>query len=79
MEPISSMGARPWHSQYDEGVPATLVYPNLTVDEVLRESVSQYKEQPALIFFGRNITYGELDRLVDRLAGGLQKLSLIHI
>ncbi len=76
MEPISSMGDRPWHSQYDEGVPATLVYPNLTVDELLRETVSQYKEQPALIFFGRKITFGELDRLVDRFAGGLQKLGL---
>jgi long-chain acyl-CoA synthetase len=76
MDNAATMAARPWHQQYDEGVPASLDYPDLTLDEVLRRTGTKYRDRSASVFFGRSITYGQLDQLVDRLAAGLQQLGM---
>ena len=44
--------------------------------EYLREWAGRTPDKPALNFYGRAITYGELNILIDRLANGLVGLGL---
>ena len=67
---------RPWLAHYDTGVPATLDYPALRLDELLRRTALRYPDQTALIFFGRKTNYWALDEAVNRVASGLQRLGL---
>ena len=70
------MEARPWHRHYDPGVPATLDYPDLVLPDLLARSAAQYPDKAALLYFGRSLTFGELDRVSDRLAAGLQEMGV---
>ncbi len=67
---------RPWVRFYDDGVPAQLTYPDLLLHQILEESARRYPRLTALLFFGRRLTYGELDALVTRFAAGLQRLGV---
>jgi long-chain acyl-CoA synthetase len=71
-----TVAARPWLARYDTGVPATLEYPAVRLDELLRRTAQRYPDRSALIFVGRKTTYRALDEAVDRVAGGLQRLGL---
>lgn len=71
-----AVASRPWLGQYDPGVPATLDYPTLRLDELLRRTAERYPDRPALLFFGRKTTYRALDEAVDRTANGLRQLGL---
>jgi acyl-CoA synthetase (AMP-forming)/AMP-acid ligase II len=46
------------------------------VTEYLRETVRRQPDAVAINFYGRLITYGELDRLIDNFAAGLMDLGL---
>lgn len=67
---------RPWLRHYDPGVPTHLEVPDIRVDEIVRRAASTYGSRAALVFFGRRISFAELDRLVDRFAAGLQRLGV---
>ncbi|MDR5676947.1 MAG: long-chain fatty acid--CoA ligase [Armatimonadota bacterium] len=67
---------RPWLRHYDPGVPRHLEVPDIRVDEIVRRAASTYGTRAALVFFGRRISFAELDRLVDRFAAGLQRLGV---
>jgi long-chain acyl-CoA synthetase len=71
-----AVGPRPWLGQYDPGVPATLEYPSVRLDELLHRAAQRYPDRSALIFFGRTTSYRELDDVVDRVARGLRRLGL---
>jgi long-chain acyl-CoA synthetase len=71
-----ALTSRPWLRHYDPGVPATIDYPAIRLDGLLRRTAARYPDRDALVFFGRRTTYGALDREVDRLAGGLRALGL---
>jgi long-chain acyl-CoA synthetase len=74
----SQMGTaeRPWLAHYQEGVPAELEIPAITVDQLLRDAARRFPTRDALIFFGARTTFAELDRAVDRFAGILHGLGL---
>ena len=66
------MQDRPWFKFYDPGVPHTLEpYPDLTLLDVVDETVRRRPEQRLLIFKGASLTYGEVARLSDALAAAL--------
>ncbi|MDR7589877.1 MAG: long-chain fatty acid--CoA ligase [Armatimonadota bacterium] len=67
---------RPWLRHYDPGVPRHLEVPDIRVDDIVRRAASTYGTRAALVFFGRRISFAELDRLVDRFAAGLQRLGV---
>jgi long-chain acyl-CoA synthetase len=71
-----AVAPRPWLAHYDPGVPATLDYPPIRLDELLRRSAQRYPDRAALIFFGRQTSYRALDEAVDRVASGLRRLGL---
>ena len=70
------MDQRPWHQHYDTGVPTSLDYPEVRLDELLTSTAGKYPDSSAIVFMGHSIPYAELDRLVDRMAAGLQELGL---
>ena len=67
---------RPWVRFYDDGVPAHLTYPDILLHHILEQSARKYPRLTALLFFGRQITYAELDVLASRFAAGLQRLGV---
>ncbi len=69
---------RPWLQHYDVGVPAHLDYPQRTIEQILAESAGRAPGAVLTVFKGARLTYGQIDRLVDRMAAGLQALGLQH-
>src|SRR5918992_1982860 len=71
------MEAAPWLGHYDQGVPGTLApYPERTLLDDLAEAVAERPAAPALLFKGRTISHGELDRRSDAFAAALAGLGV---
>ena len=67
---------KPWLKHYEEGVPATIDYPDTVMPKVLADTARKYPDQVATIFKGGRLTYRELNELVDKFTAGLQKLGV---
>jgi long-chain acyl-CoA synthetase len=71
------MAAAPWLDHYDAGVPETLApYPHRTLLDDVAEAVAQRPDAPALLFKGRTISHGELDRASDAFGAALVGLGV---
>ena len=46
------------------------------MSDALKQTVQKYSDNTAIVYFGRRITYRELDELVDRFASALQDLGV---
>jgi long-chain acyl-CoA synthetase len=76
---------RPWIKHYDEGVPTTLDYPAIPLDQLLTDAATKYPDHTAAIFgaavgsrvLDAKLSYRQLNRLVDRFAAGLQRLGVV--
>ncbi len=67
---------KPWLNYYEEGVPATIDYPDTMMPQVLADMASKHPDHTATLFKGAKLTYRELNELVDKFAAGLQKLGV---
>jgi long-chain acyl-CoA synthetase len=75
---------KPWHKYYDEWVPASMDYPRILLDAMLKEAATKHPETTATIFGARvgkrlldaPLVYRQLDGLVDRFAAGLQRMGV---
>ena len=76
MKTIESYADRPWTRFYEPGVPPTLTYPDSTLGNVLAQTAQKFPNHAALLFYGKKISYGELDRLVNRFAQALDGLGI---
>lgn len=68
---------RIWLKQYPAGVPADIdpdQYRSLV--HLLESTMARHAEQDALVYMGKVLRYGDLDRLSVAFAGWLQSLSL---
>ncbi len=70
------MSDQNWIEQYDAGVPQTLSYPAVSLPELLTQSAARFPTRPAIRFYGRVISYGELDALVNQFAQALINLQV---
>ncbi|SDE35595.1 long-chain acyl-CoA synthetase [Variovorax sp. CF079] len=71
------MTDRPWLTSYPQGVPADIDgsrYPSLVA--LMEESFSKYAERTAYSFMGKDLSYGEVDKLSRGFAAYLQGLGL---
>jgi long-chain acyl-CoA synthetase len=59
-----------WRKNWPEGVPREPRYPfgEIPLSQYLRRWARATPDKPAIIFYGRAYTYGELDRLSDQFA-----------
>ncbi|MGH6978434.1 MAG: AMP-binding protein, partial [Brevundimonas sp.] len=63
---------RPWLQSYPNGVPAEIdVNEFRSVSAVFDTSVAKYRDRPAYSSFGKVLTYGETDALVEKFAAYL--------
>ncbi len=60
-----------WLNNYEPGVPPGIDYPDLTIHQLFQKSVQTYKQQPAVHFMGRELSYGELFSQVESFACAL--------
>jgi len=67
---------RPWLASWPTGVPTSIEYPEISVDELLRRAAKDYADRPAISFYGKSISYGELDAAADRFAAGLRRIGV---
>ncbi len=67
---------QPWHRWYDPGVPFTLAYPEWTLPDLLRRSVTRFPQHRALLFYGARLSFRELDALTSRFAVALRSLGV---
>ncbi|RKY21485.1 MAG: long-chain fatty acid--CoA ligase [Planctomycetota bacterium] len=70
------MQPRPWHRQYDAGVPATLEYDGLPLPDVLAATIARHGDRVALCFMGRRQTWRQLGERVDRLATAMTRMGV---
>ena len=70
------MPGRPWTRFYDEGVPASLVYPDATLDELLDDAAESAPSAVATIFFGAKRTYRSISEEAWRFANGLRAMGV---
>ena len=67
----------PWVAHYDAGVPRSLApYPHRTLVDYVVQAARERPRQPALLFKGATVTYGELDRLSDACAAAFREMGL---
>lgn len=76
-----------WLQQYEPGVPATVSVPDVTIQQVLRNSAARYPQHTAVRMVLRylplglkvqaRLSYAELDRLSDRFAAALVELGVV--
>ena len=63
---------RPWLSSYPQGVPAN-IDPDAyaSINDVARQAIDKHRDRKAYHSMGKELTYGELDKLVDDFASYL--------
>jgi len=71
-----TIGQRPWERFYPAEVPLNLEYPKKDAFYILEKGVELASDRPALLFFGKKITYQKLYRYVLNLASSLQKMGI---
>ena len=67
---------RPWFRHWPTGVPRSIEYPDIPVQGLLRETARVHGDRPAIRFYGKAMTYHELDALADRFAAGLRRIGV---
>ena len=66
----------PWQDNYDRGVPSRIQYAHWTVPDLLDRAVERFSHSPALLYYGKCITFGDLDQLTHRFALALRALGV---
>jgi long-chain acyl-CoA synthetase len=74
--PEESYRRRPWLSSYPPSVPPGVDVPAVPLPGLLDDAAGRRPDSVALAFLGAEITYGELRRQVDAVAGALAGLGV---
>jgi long-chain acyl-CoA synthetase len=72
----------PWINSYPDGVRWDAEIIPGPLQQILEDAVAKWSDRPAISFMGKRLTYGELGRLTDRAARGLQNLGVgpgVHV
>ena len=75
---------KPWLQHYDKGIPETIDYPRIPLDQLLTNAATEYPEQTATVFgapvgsllLDAKLSYRQLNEQVNRFAAGLQKMGV---
>jgi len=68
--------ARPWLRNYPSGVPADIEQTDLTVPDLIRHAAARYPDRVAFAYYGRHLTFREIDRLSSMFANRLIERGL---
>ena len=67
---------RPWVASYADGVPEDLDPVSGSLIDIVAASAREHPDAPALQFFERETSYGQLQEAIDRAATGLRDLGV---
>ena len=67
---------RPWLQNYEPGVPAEIDYEQTCMPEYLDQAAQKFPSKMALNFQGYEITFKQLNEMVDRFATALQGFGI---
>lgn len=78
---------KPWLNEYDSGVPATIDYPQVPVQQFLVDAATKFPDKTALVYgnvveplgnalMDTSMTYGRLLELTNSFAAALQQLGV---
>jgi long-chain acyl-CoA synthetase len=67
---------RPWVEHYDPEVPLRLTYPHTPLYSLLEETAAKHPASPCTNFFGRRLTYQQINELSDRFAATIRSLGI---
>jgi acyl-CoA synthetase (AMP-forming)/AMP-acid ligase II len=67
---------RTWFKSWPEGLPKSLDYPEVPIFTFLNNTAKKLPKKTAIIFYGYEITFGELDNWSDRFANALADMSI---
>ena len=76
---------KPWLAHYEDVVPHTLTYPEISLHQMLDDTTRQFADRPAIhlvlrylgpLTLGARLTYGQLSAEVDRFASALHALGV---
>jgi long-chain acyl-CoA synthetase len=73
---LSQIPTRPWLSHYSPGVPTSLDIPAKPLTWILDQATRHYGANTAITYYGTEISYLQLNSLVDRFAHALIDLGL---
>ena len=76
MSAIETYLARPWLAHYQKGVPAAVDVPAKSVPQLFDEASERAPDRPAVVFYGRSISFRELREATDRFAAALAALGV---
>ena len=68
---------RSWTRHYDPGVPASLVYPAVSLQAILDDAAESHPSATATIFFNRKRSYKSISDAAWRFANGLRRLGVV--
>lgn len=68
--------AKPWLKFYQAGVPESFDVPMMSLPQAFYDAVTRTPDRPAVVFYGRAITYRALRDAADRLATALADLGV---
>jgi long-chain acyl-CoA synthetase len=69
-------GAYQWLTRYPKGVDWHQAFATVPLYSLFDDAAAKYASRPCTNFLGRVTTYGEIARLIDHAAAGLQKLGV---
>jgi long-chain acyl-CoA synthetase len=67
---------KPWLASYEKGVPATMEYENICLPAILERTASQFPNNMALLFQGYQMTFRQLNDMVNRFAACLHDFGI---
>jgi len=68
---------KPWILHYDQEVPKEIKIPkNVTILDFFDDSVRNFPQRPAIIYFGKKISYADLKEQVNKLAFVLNNMGI---
>jgi len=67
---------KPWLQYYDEGVPESIDYPDISLNKVFDGAVQDAPDVEAISYFGTKLNYSELDEYVTQLSKALVRLNI---
>ncbi len=67
---------RPWLNNYEQSVPYTVAIPQIPVHRLLRSAVRRFPSRVALLAGDQRMTYGQLNKAVNRWANAMLGLGL---
>jgi long-chain acyl-CoA synthetase len=67
----------PWLRLHPTGYPAHLEAPDMTALDMFERSARRYPDRPAIHYFERTLTWGDVDRAADSFAVALRELGVV--